>query len=206
MDATLLTPTQILDWTLLDDVGSDYPTVATGTIDTVDYAGKLLSITTCHADANAAGANYVTIKIYGCFGSDPAVPENWRVIGTMQAGGGTATKVDVGTSSAAGQKELLVADTTAWDTGLQERIFVLDATPANSELVTIAGWHDNTHYTCLNNLSQTHANTADLLDGVTAQTFILPNELRYYEVVWSNSDDDATYYVRADIGAVTDYE
>jgi len=209
MDATNLQG-QALDWTLLDDTGTDNPSVTTGKIDLSDYVKTTLSLVVAHADANAAGANIVTIKIFAGFGiHDPSTnpyEEELRLVGVLTAGGGTAVKEDISGTSNADQKEITVADTTDWDTGLGERLFILDATPANSEIVTIAGWHDNTHYNAMSNLSNTHLNTADLLDGVTEQTFELPKGARYFKVDFFNSDDDATYYVRCDYIAVTDYE
>jgi hypothetical protein len=209
MDATNLQG-QALDWTLLDDTASDTPSVTSGVIDLGDNVSNILSLVVAHADVNAAGANIVTMKVYAGFGiHTPATnpyEEELRLVGVLTAGGGTAVKEDISGTSNANQKEITVADTTDWDTGLGERLFILDANPVNSEIVTIAGWHDNTHYNAMSNLSNTHLNTSDLLDGVTEQTFELPKGARYFKVDFFNSDDDATYYVRCDYIAVTDYE
>ncbi len=208
MDATNLQG-QALDWTLLDDIGSDNPFVTTGSIDLSDYVKTTLSLVVAHADANAAGANIVTIKILALFGTDLANTEDWRTVGILTAGGGTAVKEDIAATSGFGEanpERIEVADTTDWDTGLGERLFILDATPANSELVHVAGWADNDYYKAAASLTKSHANTADLLDGVTEQTFELPKGAQYFRIMFFNSDDDATYYVRCDYIAVIDYE
>lgn len=195
---------QLLDWTLLDDTTSDVPTIDSGTLDV--GAGSIdivLNIAVAHKDANAASTNYVTIKVFTRSG---ATDETWNLHATSQAGGGTAVKEDINAQSASGQAEIQVADTTDWDTGLGERLFILDATITASEIVHILSWHDNDHYNAIDNLVNTHEDTADLLDGLVEIPVNIPNGVQYVKVTFSNADDDANYAVRVDYTAILAYE
>lgn len=203
-DATV-TVGQLLDWTTLDDTISDTPGLDSGTLDLGDgVTDATIYVTVCHKDTNAAATNIVTVKIFVRPGG--TADEDWRLLTLCSAGGGTAVKEDIVAQSASGQSHIEVADTTDWDTGLGERLFILDATLANSELVTIIGWIDIDYYLAADNLVNTHENTADLLDGVNEIPVAIPDGCRYCKVVFANSDDDANYAVRIDYSAVTDYE
>ena len=196
----------IKDWTLLDDTGSDSPTVDTDNTGAgFDIgAGAVdveLNIKIAHIDANAAGVNYVSYKVFGKYGANN---EDWGLLTASSSGGGTAVKEDLNGNSAT--NEIPVADTTDWDTGLGEKLFIYDtANILNSEVVEIAGWHDTVHYTATHNLTNVHANTADLLDGLNEHRIPIPNGIRYVKVVFSNSDDDANYAVKVDYSAVSEY-
>lgn len=196
-----------LDWTALGDTVTDLPFVDSGTL-TIP-AGALsttLHITVAHTDINAAATNYVYVKVYVRTGAND---EDWRLSASLQAGGGTAVLEPVADTSGAGEanpERLQVADTTDWDTGAQERIFVMDTTLANSEVVTIVGWADNDYYVCADGMTLAHANTADALSGVDGLNILLPDGADYCKVVFTNSDDDANYAVKIDYTSVTDIE
>jgi hypothetical protein len=194
---------QLLDWTLLDDTASDSPSVDSGELDIGEGAvDVVLNIAVAHKDANAASTNFVTYKVFVKTGAND---EDWRLHATGGAGGGTAVKEDVAAQSASAQNRIEVADTTDWNTGLGERLFLLDATLLNSEIVQIFGWVDNDAYLCVDNLTITHENTADLLDGLVESPVSIPNGVRYVKVVFSNADDDANYAVRVDYSGVSAY-
>jgi len=200
---------QLLDWTLLDDVGTDSPSVdSAGTTSGHDIgAGSVdvnLTISVAHIDTNAAAStNYVTVKVLGKVG---ATDEKWLPISVFQSGSGTSVKEDVAATSNSGQTHIEVADTTDWDTGLGERLFLYDsANILDSEVVEIFGWADNDYYIATDNLTNTHLNTADLLDGLNEHNVNIPNGYQYVKVVFHNADDDANYAVRVDYSAVTEF-
>jgi hypothetical protein len=199
----------LLDWKLLDDVGSDNPSVdsedSPGVIDLGEgIIDVILNITVAHRDANAAATNYVTYRVYGKTG---AAEEDWRLLGTGSAGGGTAVQEALDAESASGQAQIKVAAITDWDDGLGQRLFLLDTVILDSEMVTVFGWVDADYYIAANNLAVTHAATTSILhDGVTESPFNIPNGIRYAKVVFSNADDDATYAVRVDYSGVSAFE
>lgn len=194
----------ILDWTLLPDTVSDSPSVDSGQHDVGEGAIDVeLSIKVAHIDTNAAGINFVTIKVLGKYGPND---EDWGLLSQIQSGGGTAVKEDLNALSAAGQNRIEVADTTDWDTGLGERLFLLDATLVNSEIVEIFGWIDADCYLAIDNLTNSHQNTADLLNGLSEHRVYIPNGIRYVKVVFHNSDDDAEYAVKVDFSRVTEFK
>jgi len=192
---------QLLDWTLLDDTGSDVPSVETTPLALDEELGAILDIVVAHADATDAATSYVYISVQGKVGSND---EDWRQIIQLQAGGGQATLEAVAAESASAQTHIEVADTTDWDTGQLERIFVKDATLINSELVTIVGWADNDYYLAADNLTNTHADTADLLNGVDELTVHIPKEYDSVKVIFGNSHGTATYNVRVDYNVITE--
>lgn len=195
------TRTQKLDWTLLDDTTSNAPSVDSGAINIPDAIGCKLHVVVAHADTNDGSTNEVFIKVMTKKGS---AGEDWAVFAESRAGSGQATKEDLDAQSASGQTQIKVADTTDWDTGELERLFILDATPINSEVVTIMGWADNDYYIADENLTNTHETTADLLDGVDERTFFVPPEYQDVKVLFGNTDGDATYYVRVDYQLITE--
>lgn len=193
---------QLKDWTLLDDTATDAPSVDAGSFSVPDELGTILHIVVAHADTNDAAASYVTVKVLTKKGT---ALEDWKAFVSQQAGGGQATKVDLDAQSASGQTQVKVGSTADWDTGLLERLFILDtAAPTASEIVTIVGWSDNDYYTADENLSNTHENTADLLNGVDELTVSVPREFQDIKVLFGNSHGTATYYVRVDYERITE--
>lgn len=192
---------ELLDWTLLDDTGSDIPSASSPDLALAVELGTILHIVVAHADTNDASTSHVSLKVMTKKGS---ANEDWGVYAELQAGGGQATKEDLNAQSASGQTHIEVADTTDFDTGLLERLFILDATPADSELVTIMGWADNDYYLADDNLTNTHENTADLLDGVDEIEVTVPPEFGNVKVLFGNSHGTATYYVRVDYERITE--
>jgi hypothetical protein len=194
---------QLLDWTALPDTVTDSPSLDSGDLNVgAGYVDVLLSITVAHIDVNVAGANYVTVKVLVKTG---ATDETWRLLTAFQTGGGTAVLEAVAASSASAQNRVEVADTTDWDTGLGERLFLMDATLVDSEIIEILGWVDNDAFLCIDNLTNTHADTADILDGLNEHQVSIPNGFQYVKVVFHNADDDANYAVRVDYSAVTEF-
>ena len=194
-----------LDWTALGDTVSDTPGLDSGTL-TIP-AGALetiLNITVAHKDVNAAAANYVDVKVYIRAGAND---EDWRLWSKTSAGGGTAVAEALDAESASAQAQIKVAATTDWDTGFGERLFLLDNTLVNSEVVTIIGWADADYYIAADNLTVTHAATTSILYGGLAEINVaLPSGADYCKVVFANADDDANYAVRVDYVSTTDIE
>ena len=164
---------QLIDWTLLDDTGSDIPSVETGALALDEEIGAKLMIVVAHADTNDPAGALVYISIQVKVGAND---EDWRQYCQLTAGGVQATLEAIAAQSASGQTHIEVADTTDWDTGQLERLFLMDATKINSELVTIVGWADNDYYLAADNLTLTHEDTADLLNKVDEIPVFIPKE------------------------------
>lgn len=202
----------LLDWTALavrvnaDDSTGHY--AKSDALAITDDMSVELYITVAKTSTGAAGTDYVYVKCYSQVGT---TTEDWRLFASLQAGGGTATKVDIAEESAAAQANIYVGAITDWDTGLQERLFILDGTLVNSEVVTILGWSveaGNDYYLCAENLVNTHADTADLLNGVDEIPVHVPEGSQAVKVVFTNSSATAgaTYAVRVDYEKVTGLE
>ena len=192
---------QLIDWTLLDDTGSDIPSVETGALALDEEIGAKLMIVVAHADTNDPASALVYISVQVKVGAND---EDWRQYCQLTAGGVQATLEAIATQSASGQAHIEVADTTDWDTGQLERLFLMDATKINSELVTIVGWADNDYYLAADNLTLTHEDTADLLNKVDEIPVFIPKEYDAVKVVFGNSHGTATYYVKVDYNLVTE--
>ena len=202
---------QLLDWTELvvkaADGSTSSPYVKSDALTITDDVSVTLYITVAHADTGAAATSYVYVKCYSLPGT--TATEDWRLCASLQAGGGTAVTEAVAAESAAAQNTILVAAITDWDTGLQERIFVKDATLVNSEVVTIIGWNvdaGNDWYICAENLANTHADTADLFSGVDEMVVHVPEGSQAVKVIFTNSALAGIYAVRVDYEKVTDIE
>ena len=195
---------QLLDWTALGDMVTDTPSVDSGTLDVGEgVIDTVLHIAVAHTDTNAASTNYVTVKVFTRSG---ATDETWNLHAVFQAGGGTAVAEALDAESASAQANIKVAATTDWDTGLGERLFLLDASLVASEIVAILGWADADYYIAADNLTNTHAATTSVLyDGLVEVPINIPNGIRYVKAVFSNADDDANYAVRVDYSAVSAY-
>ena len=193
---------ELLDWTLLDDTATDSPKVETSALALDEELGAILTLVVAHADATDASTSMVHISVQYKVGSND---EDWREHVHLEAGGGQATKEDLDAESASGQTQVKVGSTADWDTGECERLFILDtATPANSELVTVVGWSDNDYYTAADDLTNTHQNTADLLNGVDEIPVRIPKEYDSVKVIFTNSHGTAQYYVRVDYNVITE--
>jgi len=192
---------QLIDWTLLDDTESDIPSVETGALALDEEIGAKLMIVVAHADTNDPAGALVYISIQVKVGAND---EDWRQYCPLTAGGVQATLEAIAAQSASGQTHIEVADTTDWDTGQLERLFLMDATKINSELVTIVGWADNDYYLAADNLTLTHEDTADLLNKVDEIPVFIPKEYDAVKVVFGNSHGTATYYVKVDYNLVTE--
>ena len=198
MAALVKSEGEILDWTLLDDTGSDAPSAETPDIVKATELETHVLVVVAHADTNDAAAAYVTVTLMGKLGANL---EDWRAIQTYQAGGGQSVTEALDAASAAAQTQIKVAATTDWDTGLGERLLLQNVgTLVNSELVTIDGWADADYYTANENLSNSHdAGDGDALySGVNEILIPIPAGLETFKITFHNSDGDATYLVRAD--------
>jgi len=195
---------QLKDWTLLDDTATDTPTVDSGELDlSGGDIGCILHLVVAHADVVDAATSPVYINVMTKKGSGN---EDWGLFAQLQAGGGQAVTEALDAESASGQKQVKVAATTDWDTGQLERLFLLDGTPANSELVTVMGWADADYYLVAENLSNTHAIATALFDGVDEIPVYIPPEFQTVKVLFGNSHGTATYYLRVDYELITDIE
>lgn len=197
---------QVLDWTLLDDTGTDDPYAGTGEVSVTAGALKwTLRIVVAHTDTNDGSTNYVTVSVMVQAGSNDN-DEDWREILSQQAGGGQATAEALDANSGSGQanpEQIKVAATTDWDTGLGENLFLLDAgILADSCLVKIRGWSDADYYINAWELENAYDSADSLFDGVDFINVQLPEGTEKYLVTFHNSDGDATYAVRVDYDAV----
>ena len=194
-----------LDWTLLDDTASDAPFASTGAVTCADDMQVMLHIDVAHLDANIPGT--VTVSIWVRAG---ATNESWHRLDSYTCGTVTATKEDLAGASGDGQtnaERIEVADTSDWDTGSEEVLFLYDTgTLADSCIVIIDGWSDNDYYTADHDLVNAYDSGDDLLDDVSMTSIILPAGVIAYKVNFYNNDDDATYAVRVEETKVTDLE
>lgn len=192
---------ELLAWTAIPDLVTDTPSMTSGSLDIGEGAvGVILNIGVAHTDVNAAGAAYVTIKV------EVLIDGRWEYLTSFQAGGGTAVAEALDAESASAQPNIKVAATTDWDDGLLTRLFLLDTTLANSEVVEIKGWADADYYIAMNNLEITHAHTTSILyDGLVETPVSIPDGIRYVSVNASNNDDDANYALHVSYSAVSEY-
>lgn len=198
---------QILDWTLLDDTGSDNP-FAESTIQTfADDVELTLNIVVAHADANDAAGNVVTVSVLVRAGSDN---EAWRLVYENPAGGSQATAETLAANSGvseANPERMEVADTTDFDTGASEWLFLRDTTTlVDSALVLVEGWADADYYINAWDLVRDYDSADILHNGVSHLNVPIPSGAQFFNVTFHNSDDDATYAVRVDYTTVTDIE
>jgi hypothetical protein len=194
-----------LDWTLLDDTDSDAPFTTTGAVTCADDMQVMLHIDVAHLDANTPGT--VTVAIWVRAG---ATDESWHRLDSYTCGTTTATKEDLATVSGNGQANedrIEVADTSDWDTGDEEVLFLYDTgSLTNSCLVVVSGWADDDYYVVDHDLINGYDTADDLLDDVNMTTVLLPAGVCAYKVNFHNNDEDATYGVRVEETKVTDLE
>lgn len=194
---------ELLDWTLLDDTATDEPTADSGELSIATGLGAILHLVVAHADVVDAASYPVYINVMTKKGS---AGEDWGLYKQLNAGGDQAVTEALDAESASGQKQVKVAATTDWDTGRLERLFLLDGTPVNSELVTVMGWSDADYYLVAENLTSTHAIATALFDHVDEISVNIPKEFQTVKVLFGNSHASATYYVRIDYELVTAIE
>lgn len=196
-----------LDWTLLDDTGSDTPFVDSGDVTTTNDIQVELHIDVAHRDTNAVTAPGVTVSIWTRAG---ATDESWHLFTKYTCCTATSVTVALNATSGSGESNealIQVASTADWDTGELEVLFLDDNDAiANGAVVVIKGWSDNDHYTATHNLINTYASGDDLFDDVSQQVIILPAGTIAYKVYFHNADADATYAVRVEETKVTDIE
>ncbi len=198
---------QILDWTTLDDTASNNPFAETGIQTKASEMEVNINIVVAHQDANDAGTAPATVSVLARAGADA---EAWRLLAEFQAEAGQATAETLNAASGAGQgnpERLEVADTTDWDTGLPQWLFLKDTgTLVNSCLCLVEGWSDNDYYINAWELVNAYDNADILYDKVSQFTVRIPAGVQYFNVTFHNSDGDATYAVRVDYTEVTDLE
>jgi len=145
--------------------------------------------------------NFVTVSVMKKLGENL---EDWRLHYSQEAGGGQAVTVALDAESASGQKQIKVGATTAFDTGLGERLLLYNVGDLElSEVVTIDGWADADYYIANENLANTHDAADALYNGVDEITVRLPKSVKTAKVTFHNSDNDANYLVRVDYSEVT---
>lgn len=196
---------EILDWTLLDDTDTDNPFAETGVQSKPDEMVVDLIITVAHNDAVDAATSFVNVRVLGRLS---ATAEGWRQIAPFQSGGGQATGQILAAASGSGQgnpERIEVADTTAWDTGAGEMLFLKDVgTLVNSCIVLIEGWVDNDYYINAWELVNAYDNLDYLYDGLSQHLVRIPAGVSEFNVTFSNSHGTATYAVRVDYAEVTE--
>lgn len=194
---------QILDWTLLDDTATDNPFAETTIQTKVSEMVIDLFIVVAHRDANDAATSFVTVRVVGRTGADA---EAWREIVSFQSGGKQAVAEALNAASGASQvnpERLEVADTTDWDTGEGEWLFLLDSgNLVDSCLCLIRGWADNDYYINAWDLVRDYDNADILHDKVSQHRVRIPAGIRYFNVTFHNAHGTATYAVRVDYAEV----
>ena len=198
---------ELLDWTLLDDVGaSPAMTVETGTHTYTDTLSSTLNVAMVNIGA-VADAGSVGFKIFVRYG---AADDVWREFIDLKADVAVAVSTVLDAESAAAQAVVNVTATAGFDAVGQigDTYFIKNATLANSELVIWGGVHaDAATLTVIDNLVTTHAVTTSSLYAVVSQWNIrLPNGNDEAKILFYNQDADANYAVRADYANETDIE
>ena len=197
---------EILDWTLLDDTGSDSPFATTGQVTSLaTYINSELRIVVAHNDTNDAAANFVSVVVSA---RAQSTGEGWREIFAGSAGGGQATTEALDANSGASEvnpERIKVAGTGDWDDGAANWLFLKDnGTLVDSALVLIAGWSDADYYINSWELVRDYDAADALFDGVDFINVTLPAGTAAFRVDFFNADGDATYAVRVDYEAATD--
>lgn len=198
---------ELFTWTFLDDFGAaDVSGISTGELDLGDGTiDKLLHIATAQTVNGTAGIG-LNIEVYGKAGANN---EDYHLLGTLGAGGSAAiltATMDEAVDADVNGSHLHVDATTVLDDAdaTTGRWLLLDATPANSELVKIIGWSDGAFFNLSQAVTLDHADTGALFPA-TEQPFNVPNGIRYVQVIFSNKDTAANYYCHVSYSGVSDF-
>lgn len=196
---------QILDWTLLDDIGTDNPFAETPIIPRPDTLEFNLNIVVAHKDTTDSTVNNVVVTVMVRTGADD---EGWRKLLEVQADAGQALTEILDANSGLGQgnpERIYVAATDDWDDGLPHWLFLLDAgNLVDSCLCFIEGWADADYYINAWDLVNAYDNADSLFDKVSQFPVRIPAPYQYAKVTFHNPDGAATYAVRVDYAQVDD--
>jgi len=190
---------ELLDWTLLDDVGaSPAMTVETGTHTFTGTLSSTLSVAMVNIGA-VADAGSIGFKVFVRYGADDST---WRQHIDLKADVAVAVTTVLDAESASAQAVINVTATAGFDavTQIGDTYFIKDTTLADSELVIWGGVHaDAATITVIDNLVTTHAVTTSSLYAVVSQwQVVLPNGCDEAKVLFYNQDADANYACRVD--------
>ena len=156
-----------------------------------------ITVTVAHDDGNA-NANGVEVIVEVQYGN---TDEDWRDLYVLRMGAGTAT-VETFNDATVG-----ASDTTFVTTGTSmstqgEKWFISDGTVANSEMVRVRSISSNT-VTVVDGLTNAHANSLSLTNGVDEKYFPIPADISSIRVLFNNDDATAAMVVRVDLGKMT---
>jgi len=171
-------------------------------IDIPDDIGIVVEIHRCKVEAVAHdGEAYSIIEVSG----ETSGGEDWVEFFKMQTQAETAATSAVDAESAAAAKTVYLTSTTGLET-LGDRYLIKDATPANSELVRNDGFANDDYITVVDNLTNTHADTADIYTTVEEFQVHIPPEYRRARVITVNNDADCDMMTRTRVAKITDCE
>lgn len=203
-DMTIAAPVQLLDWSILDDTGGE-PFLSGGIITSDSWLGTNLMIDMAHADANDAGSNEATCKIWNKGGT---TNEDWHLWMQLSANAGQANAQILAAASGSGQANpdrIEVAATANFQTP-GDMYFLKDVgTLANSCLITNRDYVSNDYVRAIHDLVNAYDN-ADYLYDIVDQWIVLVPPTKYILVTFHNKDGDATYACRIQYEAITDIE
>jgi hypothetical protein len=160
--------------------------------------GGILSIQFARAVTTALTAG---VKFRVEIGSVASGNMAWGLLAMFQTTIATAVRLAVTTTSNSGQKELAMSSTTGF--ALADRIFVEDATLANSEFHEVALIHAATHLTVEENLANTHVDTTTFVAN-SAERFLcqIPLEVTRLRLVADNDPNAVAAYFKAQLVTV----
>ena len=156
-----------------------------------------VAVARIEAEGHALGAHVVVEVRFG------STDEDWRVLTKFRGSAGTVSAIDVDAQSLGGGTTLYVSSTTNFET-LFDKYFVKDgAAIGDSEIVRNNGFANDDYITCLDNLTHTHENTADVYTGVDEWVIGLPDDASAVRVLVHNDDADCDIASRTDITKIT---
>jgi len=167
-----------------------------------DDIGVLLEITLAHDSANAhANGALVIVEV----SSNTTGDEDWSELipGGYRSDGATATLANVDQESSG--TSLYVDATSGFITKFL-LFFVKDATIANSEIGRVGSWNADDAIYPVDNLTNTHQNTADVFNKVFQWIVSVPKEFRRARVIIWNDDADCTICTRTRKALATNIE
>ncbi len=165
-------------------------------VSAVYQAVLAIAVARVEAVAHANGA-LITVEVR--FGTNDA---GWRILTAFRSTKGTVSTIDVDASSASGGTTLSVSATANFET-LNDKYFVKDNTISSSEIVRNNGFSSNDFITTLDNLDQTHANTADVYTKPDEFVIAIPDAASTVRVIIWNDDADCDIATKTDIIKLT---
>lgn len=193
MAAATKVSAELLAWTTLAVNTSTL--TSEGSLVSTLKAGIMISI--AHVDGNA-NANGVLVLVQQ---KAEDSPNPWKDIYSLRLGAGTADADDLDGSVSEAGGTIVLTDATDFD-ARGEKIFIVDGTIANSEMVRGNGTAVET-ITLLDSLTNAHADASVVTTDPVEKYLALPDELRTFRVALINDDADAVMAARIDLETMT---